>query len=137
MIVAETSALISRTTAKCLGLFLDEFEVQTTATVIEELEATAADADPHGDAATAVLEQQDRLTFHTVESDVPETSRIDRSEGSCVVLAGQHSADFLVTDDLRALPEPQQLTAARVASSPIVLTALVDRGVLERDEARQ
>lgn len=137
MIVADTSALISLTTAECLDLFLDEFDVQTTATVIDELEETAAYDDSHGEAATAILAQQDRLTVRTVENDIPETSRIDRGEGSCVHLADQRSADFLVTDDLRALPELQQFTDARVAISPIVLKALVKRGVLDREEAIQ
>lgn len=137
MIVADTSALISLTTADCLGLLLDEFDVQMTATVIAELEETATYDDPHGDAATDILDHRDRLTVYTVENDIPETSRIDRGEGSCVVLSDQHSADFLVTDDLRALPELQQLTDAKVAISPIVLKALVNRGVLEREEAVQ
>jgi len=135
MIVADTSALISLTTAECLDSFLDEFDVQTTATVIDELEETAGYDDPHGEAATTILDNRDRFTVHTVESDIPETSRIDQGEGSCVVLADQRLADFLVTDDLRALPELQQLTDAQVAISPIVLKALVNRGVLKREEA--
>lgn len=137
MIVADTSALISVTTAECLDLFLDEFDVHTTETAIGELEETATYDDPHGEAATNILDQQDRLTVHPVENDVPETSRIDRGEGGCVVLADQHSANFLVTDDLRALPELQQLTDAQVAISPIVLKALVNRDVLGREEAIQ
>jgi predicted nucleic acid-binding protein len=135
MIVADTSALVSLAAADCLDLFLDEFDVQTTDTVIEELEETADYDDPHGEAATGILDRNDRLTVHTVEEDVPETSRIDHGEGSCVVLADERSADFLVTDDLRALPELQQLTDARVAISPIVLRALVTREVLEHEEA--
>ncbi len=137
MLVADTSALVSLATADCLGLLLDEFEVRTTATVPEELERTAAYDDPHGVAATRVLEHRDRFTIHAVEDAMPETSRIDRGEGSCVVLANGESADFLLTDDLRALPELQELVDARVAISPIVLRALVNRGVLERDEARR
>jgi len=137
MIVADTSALISLTTAECLDLFLDEFDVQTTATVIDELEETAGYDDPHGKAATTILNHQKQFTVHTVEDNIPETSRIDQGEGSCVVLTDQRSADFLVTDDLRALPELQQLTDVQVAISPIVLKALMNRGVLEREDAIQ
>jgi predicted nucleic acid-binding protein len=137
MIVADTSALVSLTTAECRDLFLDEFDVHTTATVIEELEDTADYEDPHGDAATEILDQRDRLTVNTVEADIPETSRIDQGEGSCAVLSDRHAAEFLVTDDLRALPELQRLTEAQVAISPIVLKALVNRGVLERGDALQ
>lgn len=109
--------------------------MHTTDTVTEELEDTADYDDSHGEAATKLPDQHDRLTVHTVEEDVPETSRIDHGEGSCVVLADQRSADFVVTDDLRALPELQQLTGVRIAISPIVLKALVNRDVLEREEA--
>ena len=134
MIVADTSALISLTLAECLDDLLTEFEVHTTTTVVDKLEQTAAYDDPHGDAVTHVREQQGRLTVHTVEEEIPETSRIDPGEGSCVVLTDQLGADFLLTDDLRALPELQQLTDAQVAISPIVLKALVNRGVLKRED---
>ena len=135
MIIADTSALISLTTAECLDLLLEEFDVYTTATVLDELEQTAAHDDPHGTAATRVVDHQHRFTVHDIDEEIPETSRIDRGEGSCVVLVNRLSADFLLTDDLRALPELQQLTDAKVAISPIVLKALVNRGVLEREEA--
>ncbi|MFB6143236.1 MAG: hypothetical protein ABEJ30_07840, partial [Halorientalis sp.] len=49
--------------------------------------------------------------------------------------ANDLDAAFLLTDDLRALPELQRLVDARVALSPIVLRALVERGVLERKAA--
>lgn len=137
MVVADTSALISLTTANCLTLVLDEFDAHTTAVVLDELEQTAAHDDPHGAAATRVVDHQQRFTVHDLDEDIPETSRIDRGEGSCVVLANHLSAAFLLTDDLRALPELQQLTDAKVAISPIVLKALVNRDVLERAEAIQ
>lgn len=137
MIVADTSALVSLATADCLALLFDEFDVRTTATVLDELEQTAAYDDPPGRSASQVLSHRNRFAVHEVDEELPETSRVDRGEGSCVVLANQLSADFLVTDDLRALPELQQLADAQVAISPIVLKALVNRGVLEQNEARR
>lgn len=137
MIVADTSALISLTIAECLDHLLTEFDVHTTTTVCDELEQTAAYDDPHGEAANHVLEKRNRLTVHTIKEEIPNTSRIDQGEGSCVVLIKQLGADFLLTDDLRALPELQQLTDASVAISPIVLKALVNRDVLEREDAIQ
>ncbi|MFB6197135.1 MAG: hypothetical protein ABEI52_02545, partial [Halobacteriaceae archaeon] len=44
-------------------------------------------------------------------------------------------ADFLITDDLRALPELQTVASSKVAISPIVLKALVQRDVLTQEEA--
>lgn len=137
MIVADTSALISLATADSLMIVLDEFAVHTTETVMAELEDTAAYDDVAGTAATQVLGQQERFTVHPVdEAAVPRTSRVDVGEGSCVVLANRIDAGFLITDDLRALPELQQLCTANVTISPIVLNALVNRGVLTNEEAK-
>jgi predicted nucleic acid-binding protein len=63
-------------------------------------------------------------------------SRVDEGEGSCAVLANTEGATFLLTDDLRALPELRSLTDAKVALSPIVLRAPVKRGVVKCEEAR-
>ncbi|MFB6299797.1 MAG: hypothetical protein ABEH65_06000 [Halobacteriales archaeon] len=134
MIVADTSALISLATADIFDIVLVEFDVHTTDTVIEELEDTASFDDVHGAGAQQALNRQDQLTVHTVEEGFT-SSRVDTGEGSCCALADDIDAVFLITDDLRALPELQRLTDANVAISPIVLKALVTRGVLDRDDA--
>jgi len=41
----------------------------------------------------------------------------------------------LITDDLRALPELQTVVEAKVAISPILLKALVERNVIDEEEA--
>jgi predicted nucleic acid-binding protein len=135
MIVADTSSLISLTTADTLNLFLSEFDVHTTETVLEELESTSQYDDPHGEAAQTVLQQREKISIHGVEDQEFQSSRINRGEASCITLTGELDADFLITDDLKALPEIQTIVDTRVAISPIVLRALVQRGVLERDEA--
>ena len=134
MIVADTSALISLATADVLGSVLDEFDVHTTTIVVDELEETAEYDDPHGIAAAQVLDRLDGGTVHATTGDVQST-RIDAGEASCLALEYGLDAEFLLTDDLRALPEHQPLAEARVAISPIVLRALVKRGVLTTDEA--
>ncbi|MFB6228220.1 MAG: hypothetical protein ABEH88_06570 [Halobacteriales archaeon] len=135
MIVADTSSLISLTTADTLKPFLSEFDVHTTETVIEKLEDTSQYQDPHGEAAQTVLEHREKLNIHDVGDLKFQSSRIDPGEASCSLLTRELDADFLITDDLRALPELQTLVNTRVAISPIVLKALVQRGVLEQEEA--
>jgi predicted nucleic acid-binding protein len=135
MIVADTSSLITLTTANTLELLLTEFDVHTTDTVLKELEETSQYNDPHARAAKIVLQHQDQFTVHEVEDQEFQSSRIDQGEASCIQLTRKLEADFLIIDDLRALPEIQPLTDARVAISPIVLKALVKRGVLKREEA--
>jgi predicted nucleic acid-binding protein len=135
MIVADTSSLISLATADSLDFFLSEFDVHTTKTVLEELEDTSQYSDPHGEAATTVLQHRDKLDIHEVEDQQFQSSRIDRGEASCVTLTRELDADFLITDDLRALPELQPLVNTRVAISPIVFKALVQRNVIEQEDA--
>jgi predicted nucleic acid-binding protein len=134
MIVADTSGLISLTTVDLLDTFLTEFDVHTTDLVVEELEETGEYDDSHGKAAETVLSQLDRITTHQVDGEFT-SSRVDPGEGSCVLLTKEEDADFLVTDDLRALPELKTLADSKVAISPIVLKALVKRDVLSEEEA--
>ncbi|MCU4974037.1 hypothetical protein OB955_15000 [Halobacteria archaeon AArc-m2/3/4] len=136
MIVADTSALISLATATVVELVVTEFDVHTTSAVIEELEETAGYDDPHGNAAQQVLEERTLITVHDTDREQFQSSRIDSGEASCVTLERECEPQFLLTDDLRALPELQQVTTARVALSPIVLRALVKRDVLESQDAR-
>lgn len=136
MIVADTSALISLSIADCLDLTLTEFEMHTTSTVIEELEETAKIDDVHGRGAAKVLDRGDDLTVHEIDDAAIPSSRIDRGEASCLALERAVGANYLLTDDLRALPELQVLSDAEVAISPLLLRALVTRGVLKRTQAR-
>lgn len=137
MIVADTSALVTLSTADFLTVFLDEYDVHTTATVIEELEETAEYDDRHGKASQEVLEVSDRFTAHEIEDEIPVSSRVDEGEASCARLTREVDAEYLITDDLRALPELQNMVDAEVAISPIVLKALVKRGVLGNSEAKE
>lgn len=136
MIAADTSALISLASIDLLDTFTREFDVHTTGLVVEELEETSEYDDRHGDAAETVLDNSDRIPTHQLQGEFT-SSRVDHGEGSCALLTKEKDADFLITDDLRALPELQTIADAQVAISPIVLKALVKRDVLTQEEARE
>ena len=135
MIVADTSALITLASIDIFDLVLEEFDIHTSVTAVEELEDTAEYDDSHGKAADGVLQHRDQFTVHDASRTEFQSSRIDGGEGSCADLARDLGADFLITDDLRALPELQTLSGTQVAISPIVLRALVKRDVLDEEEA--
>lgn len=136
MLVVDTSAFVSLAVGDVLDHVLEEFDVVTTATVVEELEETTEYDDRHGTGVTAVLDVEDALTVVDIEGNQFETSRIDVGEASCVATARELDAAFLLTDDYRALPELQEIVDAEVALSPIVLRALAKRGVLTDAEAQ-
>ena len=135
MIVVDTSAFISISIADILESVLDEYNVHTTQHVVDELRTTADYDDVHGTAADQVLTHREAITVHEVNEPELQTSRIDTGEATCIQVVQQREADFLITDDLSALPELQQLTDVQVAISPILLRALVKRGALTNQEA--
>lgn len=136
MLVVDTSALVSLAVGDVLAPTIDEFSVATTALVWDELESTGEYDDRHGAAARDALALADHIEIVDVTGESFTTSRIDAEEASCVATAHEFDADFLVTDDFRALPELRRVVTAEVALSPIVLRALVKRGVLSENEAR-
>ncbi|MDZ5811480.1 hypothetical protein U4E84_08990 [Halorubrum sp. AD140] len=129
------SALISLAVGDVIDQTLAAFDIVTTPTVIEELEETAEYNDRHGTTATTVLRQTDALTVQEADGASFVTSRVDAGEASCVAVARDVDAAFLVTDDYRALPELQGLVGAEVAVSPIVHRALVKRDALSSEDA--
>jgi len=134
MIVVDTSAFVSLASVDLADTLLTEFDVHTTELVVDELANTSEYDDRHGDAATTVVENLDKISTHTIQ-DSFTSSRVDQGEGGCAVLTTEIDAVFLITDDLQALPELQTVANATVAISPIVLKALVQRDVLEQGEA--
>lgn len=136
MIVADTSALISLATTDVLTVVLDEFDIHTTQAVQAELEETAAFDDADGTAAQRVIDAGDAITLHEATATM-ESSRIDHGEGTCIRLVLETDAPFLITDDLRALPELEAAVDATVALSPIVLRALVEGDVIEHTDATE
>ncbi|KXB04622.1 hypothetical protein AKJ49_01895 [candidate division MSBL1 archaeon SCGC-AAA382A03] len=136
MIVADTSALISLAFGTALNLFLNEFEVAITETVVDELEELSRGEDSVAKISKQVLLAKDSIKVYRVKKGELVSSRVDKGEGSCVLLARKLEADFLITDDLRALPELEKMIGgSEVAISPIVLRALINRGVLNRKQA--
>lgn len=135
MIVVDTSSLITLASVDVLSTVLDEYDTHTTETVVQELKETSRYDDTSAEAAETVLDRSDRITIHRIDNGEFHSSRIDPGEGSCALLTKELDADFLITDDLRALPELQTVADSKVAISPFILKALVQRGILERKDA--
>jgi len=136
MLVTDTSALISLAVGSVLSETVAEFDLATTATVRSELTQTAEYDDRHGEAATTVLQHQDKIETIETGGEQFVTSRIDTGEASCVALTRAVETDFFVTDDFRALPEIEVVVEAEAVLSPFLVRALADRGVLSRATAQ-
>lgn len=134
MIVADASGLRSLAAARVLGPAIEEFDVHTTDLVVEALEGASAFHGPDGDGARVAIDARDELVIHRGDPDAFVSSRVSPSQGSCVALAVNLHADALLTDDLEGLPELDRLVHC-VVTPPIVLSALVRRGVLAPRDA--
>lgn len=138
MLVVDTSAFISLGLCDEVNTLLDEFEVHTSKTVIQELKETSEYDDQEAEVARSVLDEKEKMVIHDIgEAGKFKRNRIDQGEGSCAVLAREIGSDFLITDDIRALPYLENIASTRVAISPIVLKALVKRDVLNEEEAKK
>jgi len=138
MLVLDTSAFISLGICDCVEILLEKFDVHTSGAVMDELEELSAYDDLEGDVAETWLERKDLLKVHEVgEAGEFDHGKIDRGEGSCAVLARKMNAEFLITDDVRALPLLKNIASTKVVISPIVLKALVKRGMMSNDEGKE
>lgn len=136
MVVVDTSAFVSIAVGDCFELVVEEFDITTTQSVVDELETTAAYDDSHGHGATAVLEQIDQVVVREVTAPELRSTRIDIGEASCVAAVRKTNSSVLVTDDFRALPELEALVEADIVLSPVLLRRLCDRDVLTETDAR-
>jgi len=138
MLILDTSAFISLGICDCVEILLNEFDLHTSGAVMDELEELSGYDDLEADVAERWLERKDQLNVHQVgEAGEFDHGKIDRGEGSCAVLARKIDAEFLITDDVRALPLLKNIASTEVVISPIVLKALVKRGLLGDDEAKE
>lgn len=135
MIVADASGLRSLAAARVLGLATPAFDFHTTDLVVEALEGASAFHGPDGEGARVALDARDELVIHRGDPDAFVSSRVSPSQGSCVAVVRDLDGDALLTDDLAALPELARLVPC-VVTPPIVLSALVRRGVLALPDAR-
>lgn len=135
MIVADASGLMALGSVGVVDPFVDEFDVGTTEAAIEAIEEASARHGPIGEGARAVLAVRGRLQLVAPDGAPVETSRLDEPAGSCVALARDLGAPFLVTDERRALHELGVLVPGQVVTPPIALAALVRRGTLIRRDA--
>ncbi|MFW6142050.1 MAG: hypothetical protein ACOC53_05765 [Candidatus Saliniplasma sp.] len=137
MLILDTSAFISLGICGCVEILLDEFDIHTSCAVIDELKDMSGYNDLEADVAERWLEKKDLLNVHDIgKAGEFDHKKIDRGKGSCAVLARKMNAKFLITDDIRALPLLKNIASTKVAISPIVMKALVKRGLLSDDEAK-
>ncbi len=135
-LVADASALVSLASVSLLSLVLNEFNVVVSDVVVRELKEMSMYADTHGNAASEVLRNIDRIEVKEASNYQRfKTSRIDAGEASCLEIIESGEQDYLLTDDFRALGEIEKQIGEMVVLSPIILKVLVIRGIIDKRQA--
>lgn len=140
-VVVDTSALISFALGGLLERVAHAFHVVVSQHVIDELQQTASFPDEIGKTATSVLKHVNQFEIRIVnpaEVQALITSRIDRGEASCLVLAQAKDVSALISDDFRALHQLRhhaERHGFNLGLGAVLIHTLVLRGTLSRDEA--
>jgi hypothetical protein len=136
-LVADTSGLVSLELTGFLDRVLADYAVHTTERVIRSVRQQQSLETDHGLAAKAVYADRTRMTVHKVSGDDIQLAYLNDDQESCLALESTLRPAYLLSDDLRALPELQAMTSATVVITPTVLRALVDRDAITATAASE
>lgn len=137
VILADTSALVSleikhlvTQTSKFIQFFI-------STGVLQELMDIAEFDDVHGKSARDVLRlvKSNIITVKSVSARKEHAESIDAGEAEILTLAESGGYDYIITDDVRALPYIKSKAKPKVLTSAFVIRLLYDMGLLSRQEA--
>lgn len=136
MIVTDASGLAALGALDVLPAVLDRYQVLTTQAAISWIESAAGRHGSVGEGARSASAVEGRLDVAAPDRDPVVTSRLDEAAGSCVSLAAERDAPFVLTGDVQSLHEIRRLVPGAVLTPPVVLAALVRLGAIPNQDAR-
>lgn len=136
-ILADTSALVSLEIKHLVALSSKIIQFYISDVVLSELKEIAEFDDVHGRSAKDVLSLVDSgiIAVRYVSARKEYLENIDIGEAEILTLAESGEYDYLITDDVRALPYIKSITKVKVLTSAFVIRLLYDLKLLSRDEA--
>lgn len=136
-ILADTSALVSLEIKHLVALSSKIIQFYLSDMVSSELKEIAEFDDVHGRSAKDVLSLVDSgiIAVRYVSARKEYLENIDIGEAEILTLAESGEYDYLITDDVRALPYIKSITKVKVLTSAFVIRLLYDLKLLSRDEA--
>ncbi|MFC4407905.1 hypothetical protein [Haloarchaeobius iranensis] len=139
VLVADTSSLVSLgivagaapdPLSQCLGAY----EVLLPKVVVDELEDVASYEDPHGQAASAVLDRTTDVAIQSVALDA--TFPLDDGENAAVTLANETGAELLLCDEFNRIGLIHaSLAETRLVTTPTLLSVQVRTGAYASTDA--
>jgi len=137
IVLADTSALISLEVKGLVGLASKLIQFIITTAVYDELDDISRFEDVHGRSAKDLLRLIERCVVVVKPvSLMPEhLKNIDIGEAEILSLAASCERDYIITDDVKALPYMKSVSEVKVLTSAFVIRLLYDAGILSREDA--
>ncbi len=136
-ILADTSALVSLEIKHLVNLASKHIHFYISEGIREELLDIAEFDDVHGRSARDVLKlvQSRIITVQFMPAREEHTKNIDRGEAEVLTLSESGDYDYIITDDVKALPYIKSVAKVKVLTSVFVIRLLYDINALSRQEA--
>jgi len=136
-ILADTSALVSIEIKHLVALASRFIQFSISTGVYKELKEIAEFDDMHGRSARDVLKliENGIICVKTVQVRKEHAENIDMGEAEILTLAESDEYDYIITDDVKALPYIKSKAKVKVLTSVFVIRLLYDLNILTRQEA--
>lgn len=136
-ILADTSALVSLEIKHLVSQASKVIQFSTSDGVCEELKEIAEFDDVHGISARDVLKlvESGIIAVSNAHPRKEHTENIDLGEAEILTLAEPGGYDYIITDDVKALPYMKSKAKVKVLTSAFVIRLLYDLNLLSRDDA--
>jgi predicted nucleic acid-binding protein len=136
-ILADTSALVSLEIKHLVALASEVVHFSISTGIGEELKEIAKFEDVHGRSAKDVLELIDKgiIEVKSVNARKEHTKNIDMGEAEILTLGESGKYDYIITDDVQAMPYMKSVARVKILTSVFVIRLLYDLKLLSRHEA--
>lgn len=136
-ILADTSALVSLEIKHMVALSSKIIHFSISDRIRLELKEIAEFDDVHGLSARDVMSLVDSgiITVISVSARKEYIENIDMGEAEILTLAESGGYDYLITDDVKAIPYIKSITKVKVMTSVFVIRLLYDLKLISRDES--
>jgi len=136
-ILADTSALVSLEIKHLVDLATKHIQFSITKGVCEELKDIAEFDDTHGISARDVLKlvESGTIAVKSMPASEEHAQNIDMGEAEILTLSESGEYDYIITDDVKALPYIKSQTNTKALTSAFVIRLLYDLKMLTRQEA--
>lgn len=136
-ILADTSALVSLEIKHLVALASRFIQFSISTGVYKELKEIAEFDDMHGRSAKDVLKLIEKgvISVKSVHARKEHAENIDVGEAEILTMAESGSYDYIITDDVKALPYIKSIAKVKVLTSVFVIRLLYDLNILSRQDA--